>query len=114
MAQDVTDTPICTQIINEGEYSVRGTIATARAIYEGSDDDVLNGTLARHEENFNIPPQGRWDVCSRGPFYEGKRLELTIRSLIPLFTCQTNLYEPIIIRDMRDSAGEYKVWATCH
>lgn len=112
-AQDVTTTPICTQIINEADYTVRGTISTASATYEGSSETVLNGTEARHTANFRIESGGRWDICSTGPFYEGQMLELTIRTLIPIFECRTALYAPIYIRSERTPDGELKTWADC-
>lgn len=114
MGQDVTPYPLCTQIVNETDYTVRGSVSTDTATYEGSDDETLNGTQARHMANFRIEPQGAWDICSQGPFFEGKRVELTLRTLIPVFACRTALTDTIYIRDTRTEDGEYQVFATCH
>ncbi|MEM6780862.1 MAG: hypothetical protein AAF569_03265 [Pseudomonadota bacterium] len=112
-AQDILDAPICTQIVNEADYTVRGSIATARSTYTDPNDSTRDGTQARHSANFMLKPGERWDVCSSGPFYEGQRLELTLRTLIPVFECQTALIAPIVIRSHRDENGTLKTWAEC-
>lgn len=112
-AQEILDSPICTQIVNEADYTVRGTISTAESNYSDSSDPVKDGTQARHSVNFKLEPGERWDVCSSGPFYPGQKLELMLRTLIPVFECQTSLVAPIVIKSERDANGDLKTWADC-
>lgn len=113
-AQEVTNYPICSQIINEADHSVRGSISTARSNYTNEGNSLTDGTQARHSSNFNLAPFERMDICSSGPFYEGRRLELTLRTLIPVFNCYTSLDAPIIINSKRDADGELRIFATCY
>ncbi len=113
LAQEILDSPICTQIVNEAEYTVRGTIATAGSTYSDPNDPVKDGTQARHSVNFKLEQGERWDVCSSGPFFPGQRLELTLRTLFPIFECRTSLVAPIVIRSERDANGDLKTWAEC-
>lgn len=112
-AKEILSSPICTQIINEADYTVRGSVATAESNYSDPDDIIKDGTQARHFVNFKLEPNERWDVCSSGPFFPGQRLELTLRTLIPIFECRTALVAPIIIRSARDENGDLKTWADC-
>ena len=113
-AQNVTELPICTQIINEADYTVRGTILTATADYDDPSDSLKDGTSARHTANFKLAPGEKMDVCSQGPFYEGQRLDLQLRTLIPIFECRTALTGPITIQSEIDADGQRKTWATCY
>lgn len=110
-AQDVSPYPICTKIVNKAGYVVRGTVSTAAAMKESGEGA---GTMARHFENFRIDPDQTMDICTQGPFYEGQKVELTLRTLIPVFQCYTALTGPIEIFSERDADGELKTWATCY
>ncbi len=109
----VTEAPICTKIINETDGSVRGTFLSDTAPLQGN-AQVADGTLARHSTNFKLEIGEEMDVCSRGPFFPGYRLELKIKTLIPIFDCQTALTGPIRITSERDEDGTRQVKATCY
>lgn len=106
-AQEITPYPLCTQIVNEANYAVRGTLSTARG-------QTPDGAPIWHSSNFRLLPGERQDVCSSGPFYEGQRLELTLRTVIPVFECRTSLSAPIVIESAVMENGERKTWASCH
>jgi hypothetical protein len=106
-AQEITPYPICTQIINEADYAVRGTLSTARG-------ETPEGEPILHSSNFRLLPGERQDICSSGPFYEGQRLELTLRTVIPVFECRTALTASIIIESAIMDNGERKTWASCY
>ncbi len=80
----VLDEPYCFNIVNEAPYAVRGSVATD--YYEHED-----GAKARHRSNFRLEPNAFQQVCSTGPFFEGWRLEIILRSLVPLDRCMTRI-----------------------
>jgi hypothetical protein len=63
----------CFQIRNHAPYTVWGHAATA--------DD--------HRANFHLKTGEGVEVCVTGPYYEGGKIELTTKTLIPTFTCRT-------------------------
>lgn len=117
-AQDVTDVPIHFIIKNEAPYRVYGEISTDYIKDE-------KGRNIRHTGSFRLEKKGtrhedghyldRSEFSSNGPFYPGKQLELTIRTLIPIFSCKTNVeIGEIIIRGKILEDGTTKTWAVCY
>jgi hypothetical protein len=104
---EITTKPICGTIVNKAGQSVMLTIDTKAQRIE-------SGDMVRHSENFKLLDEEEREICARGPFYEGQRLELTIRSLVPLFTCQTKIDKPVIIQSTLLPSGAKKLSATCH
>ena len=117
--QDVTPSPICFTVRNEAPYTVYGEVSTDYYTTE-------NGTKARHTGTFRLAKAGskheekgyfidRSEFCSSGPFYPGRQLELTLRTLIPTFSCKTNIeLEEIVIKGKRHKDGSTKTWAICY
>ncbi len=118
-AQDITASPICFSIRNEASYRVYGEVSTD--YYTRPD-----GTKARHVGTFRLQKEGsqsedgatftdRTRVCSQGPFYPGQQLELTIRTLLPVFSCKTNVeLGEIVIKGKKQKDGSTKTWAVCY
>ncbi len=118
-AAEITASPICFTIRNEAPYKVYGEISTD---YFTTPD----GTEARHTGPFRLEKAGtvheekgyfldRTEFCSQGPFYPGRQVELTIRTLIPIFSCKTNIeVGEIVIQGKRLKEGGTKTWATCY
>lgn len=114
---DITKDPVCFTVRNEAAYKVYGTFGTD---YYTTPD----GTKARHRANFRLEPAGsvnaekgtptdRADFCSYGPFFKGHTLELTLRTLVPIFSCQTRIDQgEIVIKGERTDDGT-KTWAEC-
>jgi hypothetical protein len=103
---EVTRQPICSKLTNRSTVTIQGTIALAP-------QTLTNGESHQFSNNFKLSPGERQDVCASGPFYEGRRIELTIRTLFPLFSCKTALGQEIFL-DMKqrdDGIKEYS--ATC-
>ncbi len=85
-----------------------------------------DGQKIRHTGSFRLekagtrdPKEGfyldRSEFCSSGPFYPGRQLELTLRTLIPTFSCKTNIeMGEIIIQGQLKEDGTTKTWATCY
>lgn len=117
-ALDISDAPICFVIKNEAPYMVYGDISTN---YQENE----NGTKVRHTATFRLQklgtnnddgfPLDETEICSQGPFYPGRQLELTIRTLIPIFSCKTNIeIGEIIIKGKINDDGTTKTWAVCY
>lgn len=118
-AQEILNDPVCFTVRNTANHKVYGNFVTD---YYTAED----GTQARHRSNFRLDEAGAKDpekgfpldvaeFCSYGPFFEGRQLELVIRTLIPVFTCKTSVEKgEIIIKSERlpDNSGN-KIWAEC-
>lgn len=97
--------PLCTWLTNRSDQTIMGFIATAA-------QPVASGDIVKHRENFRLDAGQRQRICAAGPFYEGQRLELTIRTIIPLFTCKTKLDREIFL-DAKPAPEFTKLTATC-
>ena len=58
----------------------------------------FKGELDRHEGLFDLQDGEHVVICSTGPFYPGYKVELTLKTIMPLFTCKTRLSGEIVIR----------------
>ncbi len=106
---EVTDEPLCFSIINEAPYTVMGTLETNYFIR-------ADGVKTRHRENFRLAPQDWKQFCSRGPFFDGRRLDIVLKSLVPLFECRTALYEDLRVQGRykdEDEGGGTETWIEC-
>lgn len=121
-AGEIVQEPICFILLNEAEQTVFGAIRTDA--YTNPD-----GSKSRHTSNFRLEAAGtmneegtfpvdRAEFCSYGPFFEGRKLELTLKTLFPVFDCKTNVESgPVVITRKEitdDPMGGYKLSATCH
>ena len=103
---EILDTPICSKLINRSDQAIMGTLLTAAQTLESGDS-------VRHRDNFKLEAGAEKDFCVAGPFYEGRRVEIILRTVIPLFTCRTKLDSPIYLDVMEDENGIRKLSATC-
>ena len=118
-AQEVTEQPICFTIRNEAPYKVYGQMASN---YYFTPD----GTKARHTGTFRLEAAGTLhkdkgypmdvtEFCSTGPFYPNRQMELTLRTLIPIFVCKTSIeLGEIVIHGIIKENGTGKTWAECY
>lgn len=74
---------------------------------------MASGDIVKHRENFRLEAGERKQICAAGPFYEGQRLELTIRTIMPLFSCKTRIDREIFL-DAKKERGFNKLSATCY
>jgi hypothetical protein len=103
---EVVDKPICFNVINKAPYTVVGVFSTN--IYK-----TKEGIEAKHRANFRLETGQQTNFCSLGPFFAGRKLDLTLRSLIPLFSCRTAITGDIIIYGRRKDEGGTDTWAAC-
>ena len=102
----VIENPICFNVLNKAPYSVFGTIQTAE--YVRSD-----GIKTRHRSNFRIETNHMTEFCSRGPFFEGQKLEIILKSLVPIFSCKTKITGDLIVQGETKPEGGTKTWVDC-
>jgi hypothetical protein len=118
-AQDVVPEALCFVVRNEAPYKVYGTFGT---------DYYVNpeGIKARHRSNFRLDeagtkhpeegyPTDRAEFCSYGPFYPDRKLDLVLRTLVPIFSCKTRIDQgEIVIKGFRKPEGGTETWAECY
>ncbi len=118
LAQQVTAEPMCFFLINEAPYKVYGNFGTDKYVRP-------DGVTTRHRSNFRLEEAGtvheeegypldRAEFCSYGPFYPDYKLDLTLRTLVPIFDCRTRIDQgPIIIQGRRKPEGGAETKALC-
>ncbi len=115
---DVVSDPICFTIRNEAPYNVYGSFVTN---YYTSED----GTSARHRSNFKLGEPGTKDekgeaadsaeFCTYGPFLPDRKLELVLRTLVPIFSCKTKIDQgEIVIKGFKKPEGGTNTYAECY
>jgi hypothetical protein len=106
----ISNSPVCFKVKNTAPYTVFGEVSTAGFIRE-------DGQQITHEATFRLKENEETPMCSTGPFFEGGKLRLTLRTLVPLFECKTVIYEgmELIIRGkLGDGTTSTKTWAECY
>ncbi len=102
------DSPICSELINKSGFAIYGSVETDKV-------KMPNGETAYYKSNLRMQPDETTQICSNGPFFEGQKLILTLRSLFPLFECKTKLGQPITINATPKKEGKGYDWsATCY
>lgn len=103
---EVSKQPICFELRNTASYRVYGTISTD---YYTTPD----GQRAKHHSNFRLEPNNFAKICSTGPFFDGNKLDIQIRTLVPIFECRTALTGPLIIRSEKPEGKPTRTWIDC-
>lgn len=103
---EVSDEPSCFNVINRAPYTVFGSIYTNYFIRG-------DGAKTRHKSNFRLETENSAEFCTYGPFYDDRKVELVLRTLIPIFDCKTGVDGDVIIYGRRKSEGGTETWATC-
>ncbi|HRC26453.1 MAG TPA: hypothetical protein PKX87_03375 [Alphaproteobacteria bacterium] len=106
-AQEILDTPVCVTIRNTAPWTALGTLAS-------NSFTAPNGVSAHHRVNFRLKTGEKTQICSKGPFYPGRKHELTLRTLVPIFSCMTKMDAgEIVIKGAHKPEGGTKTWAEC-
>ncbi len=106
-AGEILNSPVCNFLHNRSDQVMMGTIYL-------KEQTAPSGDSIRQSENFRLEPDQKRQICALGPFYEGRRIELVIRTLIPLFTCRTTLDREIFLDATPQDNGMKKLSATCY
>ena len=65
--------------------------------------------------NFRLAPKERSEFCTYGPFFDGMKQELVLRSLVPIFSCKTRVDQgEIVIQGRAKPEGGTETWAVCY
>ena len=104
---EITSQPICTYLTNRSDQTILGTISTAA-------QTLPSGDSVRHRDNFRLAAGERKQICTTGPFYEGRRLEIVLKTLLPLFDCKTRIDREIFLDATLQESGFKKLSATCY
>jgi hypothetical protein len=105
-AADVTPFKECGTLVNSAGQLVMGVVKTESFMFQKQ--------IIRHEKNFSLEDGETVEVCSTGPFFPGYKVELTIRTIMPLFTCQTRLSGNIYLRKKWDDENDvFVLYADC-
>lgn len=99
-------TPQCAQIKNETKDDALVEIRTDYYLHE-------NGAKDYYETILRLKPDESREVCAKGPFYPDYKVNLTIKSLFPLFDCRTKLTGEIPIRERKAAGGGRDFYAVC-
>jgi hypothetical protein len=97
---------ICGEIVSQIPFKIYGSVMTDVA-------GMREGTDVRHKRTFSIAPQERLNICSSGPFFEGQRVELTLKTMFPVFSCRTKIDREIRLSATPNKEGGYTYTATC-
>jgi hypothetical protein len=115
---DIVADPLCFSVRNEAPYKVYGSFSTTEVTRP-------DGTKMRHRSNFRLDEKGavdpktaekldRAEFCSYGPFYPGRKLELVLRTLVPVFNCLTKIDQgELVISGYRKPEGGAVTTAAC-
>jgi len=102
----VSETAECFHLVNKAPYTVFGSIHTNYYIRE-------DGIKTRHKSNFRLEKDRVAEFCTSGPFYDGHKLELVLKTLIPVFECKTGINGDIIIHGWHKDGGGTETSAHC-
>ena len=72
-----------------------------------------DGARSYYEEIMHLKPDEERQVCAKGPFYDGYKVNLIIKSLFPLFDCKTKLEGTIPVREKPTPSGGRDFYAVC-
>lgn len=103
-AGEVSPFKECATLRNAAEQEVMGVIRTNYYKFKGQVD--------RHEGHFDLQDGEHVEICSTGPFFDDYKVELTIKTIMPLFTCKTRLSGEIVIRK-KEQDGVNLLYADC-
>lgn len=103
---EVDTQPTCFRVINQAPYTVIGSMQTNFYVDK-------ERRKARHSSNFRLEKGQSQPFCTYGPFYEGRKLLLVLRTFLPIFSCHTMVDADIYIKGEVREDGTTKTWAIC-
>ena len=103
---EVLSSPICFRVVNQAAYTITGSLYSNYYINK-------DRQKARHTSNFRLEKGQSQPYCTYGPFYEGRKLSLVLRTILPIFSCMTMVDADIYLMGKENEDGTRKTWATC-
>lgn len=96
----------CFNVVNKAPYRVHGRIMTDAYIRP-------DGIKAHHRSNFRLSEGERVEFCTSGPFFDGRTVDFTLRTLVPIFYCRTAITGDIVIYGRKKRDGGTETYAEC-
>lgn len=96
----------CFKISSDAPFPLYGSFMTNRYVTPQSGE-------AQHRFNFRLATGQTQQICTEGPFFEGQQLDLTLRALVPMFSCRTAIYGTINMHGRKKPDGSNEMWADC-
>lgn len=103
---EVDTKPTCFRVINQAPYTVMGSLQTNFYV-------DAERRKARHISNFRLEKGQSQPFCTYGPYYEGRKLSLVLRTVLPIFSCRTMVDADIYIKGQVNDDDTTKTWAVC-
>lgn len=115
---EVLDAPICFMLVNTAPYRVLAEIQTN--FYTRAD-----GIRDSHESTMRIQAAGsvndageridQRQICTAGPFFEGRKIRLTLKTIVPIFECKTAIDRgEVIIKGVVNDDNTTETTAECY
>lgn len=105
-AQIISPEPLCLVLKNATSDEVLGHVETAEFY-----DDA--GKLSWHKSNFRLRSTEDQTICSTGPFFDGYQLRVVVKTLIPLYSCLTEMNKTITIQRRKNPLGIQELVMDC-
>ena len=105
-AQVFSEEPLCVNLANMTGDEVLGHIETDEYYDE-------SGKLSWHRSNFRLQADETRQVCSTGPFFDGYTLRIVLKTIVPLYSCLTEMNRDVAIRTFTDAQGTRTLSADC-
>jgi hypothetical protein len=106
LAQNITSAPQCLTLINKTASEVLGHIETDSFTDE-------KGKLSWHRQNFKLAVSDSQEFCSTGPFFNGPRLRLVVKSLFPLYSCLAPMGGTVDVITQPNALRDQEIVMTC-
>jgi hypothetical protein len=102
----LSEKPLCSIMHNDSERTVFIAVRTNYFI-------APNGEKNRHEASLRLEPMQKQQVCAQGPFYDDYRVEIILRTIIPLFDCKTKLGDDLRITQTKQKDNVVTLSMNC-
>lgn len=96
----------CFFVHNNAPYTINGSVLSN--YYTN-----LAGLKGRATSNFRMAPGEKKQFCTNGPYYNGTRIGLVLRTIVPIFSCYTVAQGTIEVMGAFDKDRKSKTWAVC-
>lgn len=105
-AQEITKQPLCFELENQTGFRIYTSVESSQ---------VANDTesASYHRNNIYLQDKEVRQICSRGPFFSGRSLKVSVRTVFPIFQCYFPAQGRMTIKAARDADNEMIYSANC-
>lgn len=105
-AQEVTKQPLCFELENKAGFRIYTSVESSQV---ANDTD----SASYHRTNIYMKDKEVRQICSRGPFFPGYSLKVSVRTVFPVFQCYFPAQGRMTITAARDADNEMIYSANC-